>query len=261
MRAACAAPCPALCPGHSGRLRAHAACHRCPGPPLDAAAEKNSGFPLHPAKVTLYKGRNLYLGKELNSGMSETFIDYDAKVQDALRGVVRTILRETAEDGLAGDHHFYIAFKTQADGVDIPDHLKARFPEEMTIVLQHKFWGLKVEEDHFEVGLSFNQQPAQLRVPFGAIVGFVDPSVQFALQFHEESDDEEDDTAEELITDSTLAPARADDAKMADSDASGDVDDKGGTDDTDDTGDTGDAPAPGAANGDNVVTLDAFRKK
>ncbi len=169
--------------------------------------------------------------------MAETFIDYDAKVQDALRGVVKTILSETAENGLVGDHHFYIAFKTQADGVDIPDHLKTRFPEEMTIVLQHKFWGLKVSEEQFEVGLSFNQQPAQLVIPFDAIVGFVDPSVQFALQFHEETDLEEE---EEPAIDApdTLDPIVA-------------ADDK--TPDTEDQ-----APSDGT---DNVVTLDAFRKK
>ncbi len=168
--------------------------------------------------------------------MAETFIDYDAKVQDALRGVVKTILSETAENGLVGDHHFYIAFKTQADGVDIPDHLKTRFPEEMTIVLQHKFWGLKVSEEQFEVGLSFNQQPAQLVIPFDAIVGFVDPSVQFALQFHEEADLEEEEEAAP-DTPSTLETIVA----------------------ADDTISNTDQASPDGT--DNVVTLDAFRKK
>lgn len=168
--------------------------------------------------------------------MSETFIDYDAKVQDALRGVVKTILSETAENGLAGDHHFYIAFKTQAEGVDIPEHLKTRFPEEMTIVLQHKFWGLKVSEDQFEVGLSFNQQPAQLVIPFDAIVGFVDPSVQFALQFHEETDLEEEE--EDLALD---VPAAAEPSLPAEEPEPSQVAASDGTD--------------------NVVTLDAFRKK
>ncbi len=177
--------------------------------------------------------------------MSETYIDYDAKVQDALRGVVRTILRETAEDGLKGDHHFYIAFKTQAEGVDIPAHLKSRFPEEMTIVLQHKFWGLNVEEDFFEVGLSFNQTPEMLKIPFAAIVGFVDPSVQFALQFHDESDDGLDETdLEAEFDDTSHEEADNSDTEKVASAAS-----------------AASAEAAGDNGGDNVVTLDAFRKK
>lgn len=119
---------------------------------------------------------------------TDSNINYDAKVQDALRGVVRSVLEDTERDGLAGDHHFYVAFKTRAPGVVLPDHLKARFPDEMTIVLQHKFWGLKVSEDQFEVGLSFDRKPEILVIPFAAIVGFVDPSVQFALQFNDDAD-------------------------------------------------------------------------
>lgn len=125
--------------------------------------------------------------------MTVSHIDYDQKVQSALRQVVRSILEDTAQNGLPGDHHFYVAFRTQAEGVDIPAHLRARFPEEMTIVLQHKFWGLKVEGDHFQIGLSFNRKPEFLTIPFAAITGFVDPSVQFALQFQD--DTSEDETA------------------------------------------------------------------
>jgi hypothetical protein len=119
--------------------------------------------------------------------MADTYIDYDSKVQNALRSVVRSVLIDTEKEGLAGEHHFYIAFKTQAEGVMIPDHLVSRFPDEMTIVLQHKYWGLKVFEDYFEIGLSFNQTPEHLTIPFAAVTGFVDPSVQFALQFHDEN--------------------------------------------------------------------------
>ena len=86
--------------------------------------------------------------------------------------------------GLPGDHHFYITFKTRAAGVAIPVHLMERFPDEMTIVMQHKYWDLKVGEDYFEVGLSFSQVPAHLHIPFSAITAFVDPAVDFALQFH-----------------------------------------------------------------------------
>jgi uncharacterized protein len=115
---------------------------------------------------------------------TESLIPYDDVVQEALRAVVGRVLGDVSAHGLPGDHHFYITFKTQAPGVSIPKHLSERFPDEMTIVLQHKYWDLKVEADHFEVGLSFSQMPAHLFVPYAAITAFVDPSVDFALQFH-----------------------------------------------------------------------------
>ncbi|MBO6505694.1 MAG: hypothetical protein JJ850_07730 [Kordiimonadaceae bacterium] len=192
--------------------------------------------------------------------MTESHIDYDAKVQDALRSVVKTVLTETARDGLQGDHHFYVAFKTQAPGVNIPTHLVSRFPDEMTIVLQHKFWGLEVHDEHFEIGLSFNQKPEHLIIPFAAIVGFVDPSVQFALQFHDESepgtDSEVAPEAEQIIMESddsmflpeadeeapaNVAPAPAE-AELAEAELA-------------------EAEQEPEAPKDNVVTLDAFRKK
>jgi hypothetical protein len=114
----------------------------------------------------------------------ESLIPYDDVVQEALRAVVGRVLREVAVNGLPGDHHFYITFKTQAPGVAVPGHLLARFPDEMTIVLQHKYWDLKVEDEHFEVGLSFSQIPSHLFIPYAAITAFVDPSVDFALHFH-----------------------------------------------------------------------------
>ena len=128
--------------------------------------------------------------------MSETppdsLIPYDEIVQDALRAVVGRVLGEVqANGGLPGDHHFYITFKTGAAGVDIPRHLVERFPDEMTIVIQHRFWDLKVRPDAFEVGLSFNQVPAKLVIPFAAVTGFVDPAVNFALQFQAQVEDEE----------------------------------------------------------------------
>lgn len=115
---------------------------------------------------------------------SESLIPYDDVVQEALRAVVGRVLRQVAASGLPGDHHFYITFKTQAAGVVIPAHLHERFPDEMTIVLQHKYWDLKVEDEHFEVGLSFSQIPSHLFIPYSAITSFVDPCVDFALQFH-----------------------------------------------------------------------------
>ena len=114
----------------------------------------------------------------------DSLIPYDEIVQEALRAVVGRVLGEVEATGtLPGDHHFYITFKTGAAGVDIPKHLSERFPDEMTIVIQNRFWDLKVGEDGFEVGLSFNQAPARLVIPFAAITGFVDPAVNFALQF------------------------------------------------------------------------------
>ncbi|RMF13230.1 MAG: hypothetical protein D6757_08360 [Alphaproteobacteria bacterium] len=117
------------------------------------------------------------------NGNDTNTIQYDELVQDALRGVIRRLLEDVAKRGLPGAHHFYIAFQTRHPGVEMPDELRQRYPDEMTIVLQHRFWDLKVHEDRFEVGLSFNRQPAHLVIPLAAIIGFVDPSSQFALQF------------------------------------------------------------------------------
>ena len=115
----------------------------------------------------------------------DSLIPYDAIVQEALRAVVGRVLGEIVAAGsqLPGAHHFYITFKTHAPGVDIPDHLRERFPDEMTIVLQNKFWDLDVRDDGFSVGLSFNQISSNLSVPYAAITQFVDPAVDFGLQF------------------------------------------------------------------------------
>jgi hypothetical protein len=118
-------------------------------------------------------------------------IRYDLLTQQALRGVVRTVLIDTAKKGLPGDHHFYISFDTRAEGVRLSDRLRAQYPDEMTIILQHQFWDLKVDDEEFEVGLSFGGIPEKLTVPFEAINGFFDPSVQFGLQFEEVIEGEE----------------------------------------------------------------------
>lgn len=110
-------------------------------------------------------------------------IDYEALTQQALRGVVRQILTRVAADGLPGNHHFYVAFNTLADGVGISKRLKEQYPEEMTIVLQHRFWDLVVHDDRFEVKLTFNSIPERLVVPFTAVKVFFDPSVPYGLQF------------------------------------------------------------------------------
>jgi hypothetical protein len=110
-------------------------------------------------------------------------IRYDLMVREALRGVVRRVLADIARNGLPGEHHFYISFDTRAEGVRISSRLRVQYPEEMTIVLQHQFWDLVVSEVAFEVGLSFGGVPERLHIPFEAIKGFFDPSVQFGLEF------------------------------------------------------------------------------
>lgn len=122
-------------------------------------------------------------GKLTDTGMVEDRFRYDLRAQKALRSVVREVLGEVAESGLPGEHHFYITINTAAPGVELSERLRARHPSEMTIVLQHQFWNLKVLKGAFEVSLSFNDTPEHLVVPFTAIKGFFDPSVQFGLQF------------------------------------------------------------------------------
>ncbi len=138
----------------------------------------------------------------------DSLIPYDEIVQEALRAVVGRVLREVERGGLPGEHHFYITFKTAATGVDIPDHLRARFPDEMTIVMQNKYWDLTVGKDSFSIGLSFNQIPANLHVPYAAITAFVDPSVDFGLQFQVEGEIAEPTPHEEAENDE---PAEASD--------------------------------------------------
>ena len=143
----------------------------------------------------------------MSDDVRDSLIPYDEIVQDALRAVVGRVLSQiVGYDSLPGEHHFYITFKTQAPGVDIPAHLIAKFPDEMTIVLQNRFWDLSVADDHFSVGLSFNQTPSMLTIPYAAITAFVDPSVDFGLQFqvsddgsapepHDEADNDRPDVA------------------------------------------------------------------
>lgn len=115
----------------------------------------------------------------------ESTIDYEGLAQEAMRGVVRKVLARTAASGLAGDHHFYISFDTEAPGVSLSRRLKEKYPREMTIVLQHRFWDLIVSEERFEVKLTFDGIPERLVVPFEAIKVFFDPSVRFGLQFED----------------------------------------------------------------------------
>ncbi len=167
----------------------------------------------------------------------DSLIPYDEIVQEALRAVVGRVLGEIVQGGseLPGTHHFYITFKTHAQGVSIPAHLKERFPDEMTIVLQNKFWELEVRDDGFSVGLTFNQIPAKLEIPYAAITAFVDPAVDFGLQFQASSSEE-------------LAPEEHEDAE---NDASAGTAGDGKDSDAESSGD----------DGSNVVTVDFGRKK
>ena len=128
----------------------------------------------------------------MSDEVPDSLIPYDEIVQEAMRAVVGRVLREIVSQGgaLPGEHHFFITFRTGAAGVSVPANLRERFPEEMTIVLQNKFWDLAVREDGFTVGLSFNQLPARLFVPFAAITAFVDPAVDFGLQFQAVADED-----------------------------------------------------------------------
>ena len=164
--------------------------------------------------------------------MAEDLIRYDILAQEALRGVVRKVLSEVARTGLPGEHHFFISFVTRAPGVRLSERLLAQYDKEMTIVLQNQFWDLKVTETGFEVGLSFDGQPELLVIPFSAVKGFFDPSVQFGLQFEPEL---AADAAEEIEAATEEAPA----ALSAPASV---------------------APVEGAA-AEKVVSLDAFRKK
>ena len=165
----------------------------------------------------------------------DSLIPYDEIVQEALRAVVGRVLGTVQRSGgvLPGTHHFYITFKTHAPGVVIPQHLRERFPDEMTIVLQNKFWDLVVDDEGFSVGLSFNQVPAKLEIPFAAITAFVDPAVDFGLQF-------------QAVTGDAAPPEHED----AENDAPGSRPERGGKPDVT-------APDDGS----NVVTVDFGRKK
>ena len=143
--------------------------------------------------------------------MSTDLIRYDLLVQEALKGVVRRVLGDAARDGLPGEHHFYVSFRTDHAGVRLSQRLREKYPQDMTIVLQHQFDGLTVNDQGFEVGLSFSGIAERLRVPFDALTGFFDPSVQFGLKFETSElaeSEEEDEPQGEGAQPIPLAPAK-----------------------------------------------------
>ncbi|HET6389541.1 SspB family protein [Hyphomicrobium sp.] len=127
-------------------------------------------------------------------------IDYAKLQQEAMRGVVRAVLQQVVKTGLPDEHHFYISFHTRAQGVILSKRLKEKYPSEMTIVLQHRFWDLIVSEDRFEVKLTFDGIPERLVVPFAAIKVFIDPSVRYGLQFDDEASDRDEASAPRALT-------------------------------------------------------------
>lgn len=181
--------------------------------------------------------------------MAEDLFRYDLRAQKALRSVVREVLGEVAESGLPGEHHFYVTINTTAPGVELSQRLRERHPSEMTIVLQHQFWSLKAGKTAFEVSLSFNDTPEHLIIPYAAIKGFFDPSVQFGLQF------------EPLEPAPVSANAEKTDRKHPQSAAPAARDAPAGS-----AGKTKPRPKPkpkteAANESAEVVSLDAFRKK
>jgi hypothetical protein len=179
--------------------------------------------------------------------MADDHIRYDILAQEALRGVMRKVLGEVAKTGLPGNHHFFITFLTGAPGVRISSRMRERYPEQMTIVLQFQYWDLKVTDTGFEVGLSFADIPEKLEIPFSAVRGFYDPSVNFELEFDvaPPSAEEEAKPEEPVATLQPVASAPRPSRKVEQADETSEADD----DDKE--------PTKGA----EVVSLDAFRKK
>lgn len=167
----------------------------------------------------------------------------------AQRGIVREALKHVAKGGVMGNHHFYITFDTRAPGVVLSDAMRARYPELITIVLQNQFWNLKVEDDAFEVGLSFSKVPELLRVPFGAIRQFADPSQQFGLQFSAPPGTEIPEPAPRA--EQPQPPQVGSPQPMAE-----DMTDQPAGQDV-----SSDEQAPAPSSGPTVVSLDKFRKK
>ncbi|WP_427025956.1 SspB family protein [Aureimonas ureilytica] len=200
--------------------------------------------------------------------MGQDLIRYDVLAQDALRGVIRKVLGEVVKTGLPGDHHFFITFLTSAPGVRVSSRLREKYPELMTIVIQHQYWDLSVNDTAFEVGLSFSDIPERLLIPFSAIRGFYDPAVNFELEFDVRDMDAANSQNEEPSAPTALAPVpstpapvvavapakapakNASSAKAAGKDAPKEA-----------AGEAAPAEEKPAEKSADVVSLDAFRKK
>ncbi len=196
--------------------------------------------------------------------MTTDHIRYDILAREALRGVLRRVLTDAAENGLPGEHHFFITFYTKAPGVKLSPRLLSQYPDEMTIILQHQFWDLRVNAEQFEVGLSFNGIPERLVIPFDTIKGFFDPSVQFGLQFETAEEKSAANTASPPVvkTESKSVPAKVekDPSKDSAKDAKDAAPAAEAAPASEPDGDKPDEPKP-TQGGAEVVRLDKFRKK
>lgn len=177
--------------------------------------------------------------------MADDHIRYDILAQEALRGVMRKVLAEVARTGLPGNHHFFITFLTGAPGVRVSSRLRERYPEQMTIVIQFQYWDLKVTDTGFEVGLSFSDVPEKLEIPFSAVRGFYDPSVNFELEFDVKT---ETSAEAELAGKPDSEPLAVVAEKKPEKKKAAEAEKKP-------------TAADAAAKGAEVVSLDAFRKK
>jgi hypothetical protein len=171
--------------------------------------------------------------------MGKDILKYDEMVETALRGVVREALSRTAQHGLPGNHHFYVTFKTRAVGVEVPDYLREKYPDDMTVVIEHQFWDLTVGEESFSVTLSFKNRPERLTIPLRAITAFADPSVKWGLQFQDQESAKLGEAAGKLGVPAAKPPALA----------------------AADTPPAGKPRAGEEKKAGEVVALDAFRKK
>ena len=204
--------------------------------------------------------------------MSEDLIRYDILTQDALRIMIAKLLDEISRTGLPGDHHFFITFDTGAPGVKLSPRMKEKYPEEMTIVVQHRFWELEVSEEKFQIGLSFDEIAELLVIPFAAVKGFYDPSVKFGLQFEVQLSEElpmGDAPAQMTSTKIAKSSGKSKKSKgkkskpemfeepLSKDELAPDVDAIDPDDPDDTTGTKSDDDTQGA----QVVSLDAFRKK
>src|SRR3569623_1457334 len=171
--------------------------------------------------------------------MAKDFIGYQALTDAALRGVVRDALKRIEKSGLIGAHHLYLTFKTHADGVDITDFQKEQYPDEMTIIIQHQYWALKVKDDNFEVTLTFKKLPAPLHIPISALPAFFDPGVQFVLHFRSDTETQKPAPGPVVVPPSQPEPSAEAPEPVAAKPAP-----------------VGEKAGPG-----EVVSLDSFRKK
>jgi hypothetical protein len=194
------------------------------------------------------------LSRNFRQAMNDRF-HYDALVDDALRSVVRRVLTQVAETGLPGSHHFYISFRSNDPGVELPEYLRAKYPDEMTIVLQHQYWDLIIREEDFEVTVSFNKQQERIKVPFAALSAFVDPSVRFGLQF----DRRDKATGEKVSAEKPEGAAAPTPLPVPEKRPAPPVAD-GETATVEGEAPTAEAPKPEDA-ASKVVKLDSFRKK